>query len=119
MAHELKMQGDVAIIYCHDRIVVGQTNELRDLVMSAINDKHQVILNLSDVSLIDSTGLGTLAVVCMSARKRGLDVKLVAPSTYVADVLETTMLGTVFKVFATDQQALRAARVNSPGERGR
>ena len=106
MTHELKMHGEVAIIYCHDRIVAGQTNELRDLVMSALNDKHQVILNMSDVSLMDSTGLGTLAVVCITARKRGLDVKLVAPSQYVADVLETTMLGTVFKVFPTDAAAL-------------
>ena len=109
MPHELKMQGNVAVIHCHDRIVVGQTSELRDLVQSAINENHPVILNMSDVPIIDSTGLGTLAVACMSARKRGLDVKLVAPSPYVADVLETTMLGTVFKVYPTDEEALRAS----------
>ena len=106
MPHELVMRGDVAVIHVHGRLVVGQTNDLRDLVQSAINDNHQVILNMSDVPLIDSTGLGMLAVACMSARKRGLDVKLVAPSAYVADVLETTMLGTVFKVFPTDEAAL-------------
>lgn len=109
MAHELVMHGDVAVIHCHGRIVVGQTNDLRDLVQSAVNDNHQVILNMSDVPSIDSTGLGTLAVACMSARKRGLDVKLVAPSPYVADVLETTMLGTVFKVFPTDEAAVAAS----------
>jgi anti-sigma B factor antagonist len=109
MPHELVMRGNIAVIQCHGRLVVGETNELRDLVQSAINENHQVILNMSDVPLIDSTGLGMLAVVCMSARKRGLDVKLVAPSAYVADVLETTMLGSVFKVFSTDDEALKAS----------
>ena len=110
MPNELVMRGDVAVIQVHSRLVVGQTNDLRDLVQSAINDNHQVVLNMSDVPLIDSTGLGMLAVACMSARKRGLDVKLVAPSAYVADVLETTMLGTVFKVFPTDEAALGSSK---------
>lgn len=109
MPHELKMQGNVAVIRCRGRIIVGQTNELKDLVISAINANHSVILNMSDVPLIDSTGLGMLAVVCMSARKRGLDVKLAEPSPYVADVLDTTMLGTVFNVFPSDKAALAAA----------
>lgn len=106
--HQLSMRGDVAVIHCRGRIVAGQTEALRDLVLSAIKDNHQVILNLAEVPDVDSLGLGMLAFVCITARKRGLDVKLVAPSQYVADVLETTMLGTVFKVYPSDQEALAA-----------
>ncbi len=108
MTHELTMHGEVAVIRCRGRVVVGETAGLRDLVLSEIDRKHEVVLNFSEVPLIDSTGLGMLASSCMAARKRGLDVKLVAPSPYVADVLETTMLGTVFKVYATDEDAVAA-----------
>ena len=106
MTHEIMMIGQSAVIRCHGRIIAGHTNDLRDAVLAAINDKHSVILNLAEVPDVDSIGLGMLAFVCITARKRGLDVKLVAPSPQVQDVLETTMLGSVFQVHATNEEAL-------------
>lgn len=65
-------------------------------------------MNLGEVPYIDSSGLGLMAYLCICARKLSGDVKLVAPSKQVSEVLKTTMLGTVFEVYPTDQAALEA-----------
>ncbi len=101
-------QGDVAIIRCSGPIILGATDELRNAAMTAIEASAKVILNLNAVTYVDSTGLGLLAHLCVSARRRGGDVKLVAPNALIREVLETTMLGHVFKIYATNEAALAA-----------
>lgn len=100
--------GKVTVLYCRGSLVIGKTEDLHSAALAAIQDTGQVIIHLGEVSYIDSTGLGMLAFLCVSARKLSGDVKLVAPSAQVADVLETTMLGTVFDVHPTEQAALAA-----------
>jgi anti-sigma B factor antagonist len=117
LSHELAMRGDVAVIYCRGRIVADEAAELRGTVLAAIKDTGRVVLHLASVSYIDSTGLGLMAFFCSSARKRSGDVKLVAPSAQVAEVLDLTMLGRMFKVYASEDEAVAAfaagARVSS------
>jgi anti-anti-sigma factor len=108
LSHELAMRGDVAVIYCRGRIVAEETAELRGTVLAAIKNTGRVVLHLASVGYIDSIGLGLLAFFCSSARKRSGDVKLVAPSASVAEVLELTMLGRLFKVYASEDDAVAA-----------
>ncbi|HEX9120863.1 MAG TPA: STAS domain-containing protein [Terriglobales bacterium] len=107
-SHQLVMRGDVSVIYCSGRIVAEETAELRSTVLGAIEDTGRVVLHLASVSYVDSTGLGLLAFFCSSARKRSGDVKLVAPSAQVAEVLELTMLGRLFRVYASEDDAVAA-----------
>ncbi len=64
------MHGDVAVICCCGRIVAGELEKLRDAARSVIAETGRLILDLAAVKFIDSTGLGMLAVLCVSARKR-------------------------------------------------
>ncbi len=108
VVEQLVRHGDVMVIYCRGRIILGETSDLHDASLAAIQDTGRLVIHLSEVPYIDSTGLGLLAFLCISARKASGDVKLVAPSAQVADVLDTTMLGTVFEVYPTEEAALAA-----------
>ena len=107
-SQHLEKQGEVAVIHCRGRIVLGETEELRSLALGAIEESGKVVLQLAKVKTVDSTGLGLLVFLCESARRRSGDVKLVAPSPELQDVLETTMLGRMFDVHPSEQSALAA-----------
>ncbi len=100
--------GDVEVIRCRGRIVLGETDELRTAALAGIQSTARIVLHLSEVPYIDSTGLGLLAFLCVSARKVSGDMKLVAPSAQVAEILETTMLGSVFDIYPSEEAALAA-----------
>jgi anti-sigma B factor antagonist len=96
------------VIYCPERIVAGATEELHTAAKDAIEDTARVVLQLEPVRHIDSTGLGLLAWLCVSARKRSGDVKLVAPPPHVKQILELSMIGRVFTVYPTVEAAVAA-----------
>lgn len=100
-----------AVIYCPERIVAGEVEELRTAAQDAIARTGRVVLQLQSVSKIDSTGLGLLALLCVSARRRAGDVVLVAPSREVAELLRITMLGRLFKAYPTIDEAVSALRL--------
>ncbi len=107
----------IAVIDCRGRIVAGETEELRTAVLDAIQQTGQVILRLASVTRIDSAGLGLLAFLCASARRRRGDVKLVAPSTEVSQVLAITMLGRLFAIYPEVQAAVAAFVASEPAKR--
>jgi anti-sigma B factor antagonist len=72
---------------------------LRETVLHWINaGNRQFVLKMSDVSYIDSCGLGELVSVCVSARNSGGDVRLLAPSERVRKLLKITKLDSVFDI---------------------
>jgi anti-sigma B factor antagonist len=102
------LQGDVAVIACAGPVVAGACGELHTAAVAAIEKTGKVVLDLAGVPYIDSTGLGMLAFLCVSARRRSGDLKLAGANAQVRDVLETTMLGRVFDMHPT-ADAARAA----------
>ena len=99
----------VAIMSCHGRIMFGEeATVLRDSLKDTLKTTPRLVLNLSDVTYIDSGGLGTLVGVYSSARAAGADIKLTGLGQRLRDVLQITKLATVFQVFDTEQEALAA-----------
>ena len=98
---------NVLIVDCAGRIVFGEeSGYLRELVKKLIADKHQLVLNLSGVTYIDSGGLGTLVALYTSARNNGVAVKLANLTQRVGDLLQVTKLVTIFEVFEDEQKAV-------------
>jgi anti-sigma B factor antagonist len=94
---------------CHGRVMFGEeATALRDNLKEALKNTPRLVLNLSDVTYIDSGGLGTLVGVYSSARAAGADIKLTGLGQRLRDVLQITKLATVFQVFDTEQEALAA-----------
>jgi anti-anti-sigma factor len=96
-SYEVEMSGDTATITCHGRIVNETAGELKQLVKPMIPKVRRIILDLSDVSFIDSAGLGMLVGLKVSSASAAYtSLELVNLSPLVKDLLHTTKLGQIF-----------------------
>lgn len=92
--------GDVTVIDAVGRITLGEgASAFRDLIrdLAAKGDK-KLLLNLSDVTYIDSSGIGELVSGFTTVTNNGGQLKLVGLSKRVKDLLQITKLYTVFEV---------------------
>jgi anti-sigma B factor antagonist len=102
----------ILVIGCNGRIVFGdESSLLREEVRTAIRDgAKRIVLNLGDVSYIDSGGLGTLVALHTTAHNAGGTIKLANLTPRVGDLLQVTKLLTVFEVHNSEYEALEAFR---------
>jgi anti-anti-sigma factor len=66
-SYEVEILGDNTTVKCHGRIVADTANELKQLVKPMIPKCRRIVLDLSDVNFVDSSGLGTLVGLKVSA----------------------------------------------------
>jgi anti-sigma B factor antagonist len=90
----------VTIVDLSGHIALGEdTLMLRHTIRDLIANQHKMILlNLSDVPYIDSSGIGELVTAFTTVRKEGGELKLLNLTRKVRDVLTITKLYTVFDV---------------------
>jgi anti-sigma B factor antagonist len=101
----------IQVFQCNGRIVFGEeTSLLRDQVKQAIPSHKRIVLNLGEVTYIDSGGLGTLVALHTTAQNAGGTIKLACLTKRVGDLLQVTKLLTVFEVHNTEAEALDAFR---------
>jgi len=102
----------ILAIECNGRIVFGEESALlRDEVKKAIADgTKSIVLNLGEVTYIDSGGLGTLVGLHTTAQKAGATIKLANLTKRVGDLLQVTKLLTVFDVHESEYGALESFR---------
>jgi anti-sigma B factor antagonist len=106
----------VQVINCTGRIVFGdEASQLRELVKRQIPENNRIVLNLADVSYIDSGGIGTLVSLFTSARNAGGDIKLANLTKRVSDLLQITKLITVFENYDDEQKAVNAFGASARG----
>ncbi len=99
----------IAIVDCNGRIVFGEeAAALREMVKEMIPANPRVVLNLKDVSYIDSGGLGMLVGLYTSAHSAKGDVKLAHLTQRVGQLLQVTKLLTVFEVHETVEEAVKS-----------
>ncbi len=102
--------GDVTVIDAAGRITLGEgASSFRDSVreLAAKGDK-KILLNLSDVSYIDSSGIGEMVSGFTTVTNHGGQLKLLGLSKRVKDLLQITKLYTVFEVFDDEAAAVRS-----------
>jgi anti-sigma B factor antagonist len=85
------------IVICHGRIEADTIDLLQDEVRKALPDTKRVVIDLGDVSYLDSSGLGGLVSLYASARRKGTELKLAHPSARIADLLRITHLASLFE----------------------
>ena len=100
----------VSVLALDGRIVLGEeTSTLREKVKSLLGEgKKDIVLNLNNVTLIDSSGLGALVAAYSSAKSGGASLRLSNLGSRVDELLQITKLYTVFEVSETEADALRA-----------
>jgi anti-sigma B factor antagonist len=105
----------VAVVDLAGRIVLGEeSNALREQVkgMLAAGQK-KIVLNMNDVTYIDSSGLGALVAAHHSARTQGASLKLAHLGSKFQEILQVTKLLTVFEVHDTEAAAIRSFGVSA------
>jgi anti-sigma B factor antagonist len=99
----------VMVVDCSGWLVFGEESaSLRDSVKKMLAESPKVVLNLREVTHIDSGGLGTLVSLYTTARNAGGSVKLASLSQRVGDLLQITKLLTIFEVFNDAESAARS-----------
>jgi anti-sigma B factor antagonist len=101
---------DAVILDLSGRITLGPPlAELRDSIRESVaGDRKSILLNLADVSYIDSSGLGQLIASYATITNRGGQMKLLNLQQKVDDLLQVTKLVTVFETYTNEQAALRS-----------
>jgi anti-sigma B factor antagonist len=102
--------GGVTVLDLEGRIVLGEeSNAFRERVKGLLANNHKkIVLNMSNVSYIDSAGLGTLVATFHSARSQGGTLKLCNLGSKFKEVLQVTKLMTVFDVYDSDTAAVQS-----------
>ncbi len=100
--------GGVTVVDLEGRIVLGEeSNAMREQVKSLLAaNKKKIVLNMANVTYIDSAGLGTLVASFHSARSQGATLKLANLGDKFREVLQVTKLLTVFEVFNNEATAV-------------
>jgi anti-sigma B factor antagonist len=100
----------VVILDMTGRIVLGDELEtLRGAVHTLLTQgKKKIILNLAEVSYIDSSGVGELVRSFTSVRNQGGELKLLNLTQKVHDVLHVTKLYTVFDIRDDEFKAVKS-----------
>ena len=82
---------------------------LRETIRQFLADRNlKFIINLAEVSYIDSSGLGELVATYTTVRKEQGDVKLLKLTARAKDLLQMTKLLTVFDTYDDEQNAIAA-----------
>jgi anti-sigma B factor antagonist len=104
--------GNAVVVDMSGRLTTGEpVLMLRETVRVQVNEgARSIVLNLGDVSYIDSSGLGELVSVYTTVRNRQGDVKLLNLTSKAKDLLQMTKLLTVFDVYDDEAKALAAMK---------
>lgn len=100
----------VKIVDLSGRVTLGEASgKLRDTVRGVLDSgAKKVVLNLADVSYIDSSGLGELVSAYTTAQNKSCTVKLLHVQNKVQDLLQITKLYTVFESHDDEAEAVRS-----------
>ena len=100
----------VTIVDLSGRITLGEgSTMLRDIVRDLITKGNKrILLNLGDVTYIDSSGIGELVSAFTTVRNGGGELKLLNLTKKVHDLLQITKLYTVFDIKDDEAVAIQS-----------
>ena len=102
--------GDVTVVDVAGRITLGEgSSALRDTLRDLVGKgQKKILLNLGDVTYIDSSGIGELVSGFTTVTNSGGQLKLLGLNKRVKDLLQITKLYTVFDVHEEEAAAIRS-----------
>jgi anti-sigma B factor antagonist len=98
----------VSLVALNGRIILGEeSTALREKLKSLIAaGNKKIVLNMSEVTYIDSSGLGALVAAHLSAQTAGASIRLCNLGQKFHEVMQMTKLLTVFDVYDTEAAAV-------------
>ena len=107
---DVRKQNDVVIIDFKGRLAAGVSDEvLTQIVNELLADGYKkILLNLSEMDYIDSSGLGDLVQSLRVSNRHGASLRLLKPQDRVTKTLRLTNLLPMFSVYENEKDALAA-----------
>ena len=90
---EMEKKPEAVLVYCTGRIVWGTSQYLQDTVRPLIAQNKRVELNLTNVSYLDSSGLGSIVGLWVNAKKNNCELKLNCLNERIKELLRLSNLG--------------------------
>lgn len=106
-----RMIDDVAVISLSGKLLGGPpgSQEFRDVIYKLLDQGiNKVVVDLSDVQRMNSSGLGILISALTSLRNRGGDLKLAAVNEFMEGILVMTKLNSIFEIYKTAEGAAQS-----------
>ncbi len=103
-----RQAGDVTILDMNGKVTIGEGSiALRSTIRRLLGEgKKKILLNLSGVGYVDSSGIGELVSSFTAVNKESGSLKLLNLTQKIQDLLAITKLLTVFDVYETESEAL-------------
>jgi anti-sigma B factor antagonist len=94
------------ILHCKGRLQFCEEAAIFAKMANVVLDSgRNLILDLEEMEMIDSTGIGELVLIHMRACAAGKEVRIVSPQKRVLEVLELTNVGSLFRISPTWYEA--------------
>lgn len=97
----------LAIVTVHGEVDLSWSGDIRENILAALDGGRGVLVELGDVTYIDSSGIAALVEGYQTARAEGLKFGLIGLSDAVRAVLELARLDQVFPIYADLEAAMR------------
>ena len=105
----IRQVGQVSVVEVIGKLTSFESGALRSSIATLLKEgRKQIVLNLSGLTYLDSSGIGDLVHTYMSVIKGGGEMKVVGLSDKVEEILKITQLYQVFQEFQDEQAALRS-----------
>jgi anti-sigma B factor antagonist len=98
LTFDVAHKGDTVVVKLNGKLVAGVNDILHSKVLELIPSSKRIVLDLTDLSRVDSMGLGSLVRVYLSCRSAGVCLELINLGKQVREVLGTANLLSVFAV---------------------
>ncbi len=99
--------GDVVQIEINDRLEADTVEEFRKAMLHLVDErKNKIVLNLEQVSFVDSSGLGCMVSVLRKFRQNSGDIKLACISDSIRPLIEIVRLHRVFDIYDSAEEAV-------------
>ena len=105
----IRQAGIVSLLDISGRLTSFETGALRDSISRLLKQGHKdIVLNLSGLQYLDSSGIGELARVYVMVVKQSGQMKVIGLSSKVEEILKVTHLYQVFPEFPDEEAALKS-----------
>jgi len=106
----IRKQSNVQVIQLRGSLKLGPELDRFKVAINELlqNGDTNIVLNLAEVPVIDSSGIGTLVRGLTSTKQRGGSLKLVSPSKMVLQTLKLVGILNLFEVFESDEATVQS-----------
>ena len=106
---KIRQLDQVALVEVSGRLTSFEVGALRQSIQQLLSEKRSnILLNLSGLLYLDSSGIGELARIYVAVVKQGGSMKVIGLNAKVQEVLKVARLSRVLQEFPDEQSALRS-----------